>query len=529
VLLARAAELTPDASRRGVRMLQAAAADFTGGQVPRAQAALEQALPMLHDPFVSAQARRLEGAIQYRLGMNAHSPSTLLQAAIELYAFDVRLARETALEALQMAVLFGAFATHRTRDVARAAKHMPLPPGLAPTSSDLLLEGLAEYFSSGPVTAAPALRRAVDAVVADPAARELPRRLSFGIYAAFALGDNDALRTLGAEYVALARRDALDDLPEALHYLGTLELRNGTLLRADSHFTEEGNFQMMSVYGRVYGPQDVGRLMVLAWRGVEAPARAWASMLASMADERQYGWTAARVDAALATLELGLGNYAAATGGASDGWQDDIAINCIVAADVIEAHVRSGTPERTGEYIACLEERAAATNMQLELGLLARSRALLSDGEDAEPLYREAITCLTQNGGLFHVARAQLLYGEWLRRKRRRTDAREQLRAAHQTFNALSVAAFAERARIELRATGETARKRTHDTRDDLTPQETQVATIAASGATNSEIAAQMFISANTVDYHLRKVYRKLGITSRRALATAMRTGEALP
>ena len=518
-LLARAAELTPDAARRGLRLLQSAASDLTAGQLGRAQATLGLSMPMLHDPWVAAQARRLEAAIQFRLGSGADAPSIMLQAATELHTLDPRLARETALEALQLSVLFGKYASTRARDVARVARTMPLPDGEVPTSADLLLDGLAAYFDAGPVEAAPALRRAVQALRDDAAARENPRHLSFGMWAAFASGDNDALRSIGNEYVALARAGALDHLPEALHYIGMLELRAGSLARADACFTEEGDIQQMHA---VYDSGNLGRMMVHAWRGNEAAARASGSELAAMAEERRLGWTAARVQAALATLELGLGNYQAAASPSADGWRDDIAIDVIVAADAVEAHARSGTPVHAAEYLACLHDRAAATDMPLERGLLARSRALMSDDADAQIHYEDAITCLTKSGGAFHLARTQLVFGEWLRRRKRRRDAREVLRAAHEAFDALGATAFAERARIELLATGETARRRVDETRDDLTPQESQIAGLAAAGATNPEIATQLFISASTVEYHLRKVYRKLGITSRRALTHAI-------
>src|SRR5262249_32531329 len=142
-------------------------------------------------------------------------------------------------------------------------------------------------------------------------------------------------------------------------------------------------------------------------------------------------------DAAMATLDLGLGRYGAATTGAPDGWQDDIAINVFCAADAIEAHVRSGTPDRAAEFLQCLQERAAGTNMPLERGLLARSKAMLSDDTEANAHYEDAISRLGESGGAFHLARAQLLYGEWLRRQKRRRDAREMLRVAHDTFNVL--------------------------------------------------------------------------------------------
>jgi DNA-binding CsgD family transcriptional regulator len=519
-LLNRAAQLTPDATVRGLRFLQSAAADLTSGQLPRARETLQLSMPMLQDPFVSANARRLEAAIQFRLGTGTEAPTTMLRAATELHAYDPHLARETALEAMQLSVLFGKYASTRTIDIARAAETMPLPHGDAPTPSDLLLDGLATFFVAGGEVARPLLRRALDALIADPSARDFPRRLSFGMWAAFAAGDNDAMRMIGSEYVALGREGgALDHLPEALHYLGMLELRCGTLARAAQCFTEEGDLQAMQ---QVYASGNLGQMLVLAWRGDEAGTRAEARILAAMASERRLGWTDARVNAALATLELGLGNYRAATAAAAEGWQDDIALNMFTASDAIEAHARSGSPDIAHEYLTWLQNRAVGTNMPLELGLLARSRGLLADDATAEVDYQDAVNRLTESGGALHLARAQLVYGEWLRRQKRRRDAREQLRAALTGFNAMGADAFAERTRIELLATGETARKRVDDTRDDLTPQETQIATLAAAGATNPEIGAQLFISASTVEYHLRKVYRKLGISSRRALAGAL-------
>ena len=186
--------------------------------------------------------------------------------------------------------------------------------------------------------------------------------------------------------------------------------------------------------------------------------------------------------------------------------------------ELIEAAARSGKAELAVDALGRLSQTTAASGTDWALGIEARSRALLTEGEAAEPLYRQAIERLERTRVRVELARAHLLYGEWLRRERRRLDAREQLRTAHKLFTEFGMEAFAERARVELEATGEHARKRTVETRDDLTPQEAQISRLAADGATNQEIAAQLFISPSTVDYHLRKAFRKLGVKSRHQL-----------
>jgi DNA-binding CsgD family transcriptional regulator len=519
-LLTRAAQLTPDSERRGIRLLQAAAADLSAGQSARARASLDASFPLLRDPFVNARARRLEGGIEFARGQGWESPAMMLRAAEGLRDFDIRLARETVLDALRMAVWFGKWSTASVQEIAIAAQNMPLPAGQQPTSLDLILDGLAEFFASGPIAATPLLRRGVAAMRTDPLVREEPRRMNFGVWSAFAIGDDESLEVLGTEYVALARQTgALNYLPEALHYMGLRELRTGTLAGAERFFAEETDLQQ----GRsIYSSGTLGHLLVLAWRGDEAGVRGAAATVAEAARELRLGWTGARIDEALAELDLGLGNYRAATVPTLDGWRDDLSLGAFTAATSIEAYVRSGMLDEAAVNLAWLSERAVATNAPLECGLAARSRALLSNDSEAEDHYQEALTRFAAAGGALHLARAELLYGEWLRRQKRRRDARDHLRAAHDGFAAAGADGFAERARIELLATGETARKRVDETRDDLTPQEAQIASLAAAGGTNPEIAAQLFISSSTVEYHLRKVYRKLGISSRRALATAI-------
>jgi DNA-binding CsgD family transcriptional regulator len=223
---------------------------------------------------------------------------------------------------------------------------------------------------------------------------------------------------------------------------------------------------------------------------------------------------------AIAVLDNGLGRYGDALAAAERTDEDpyELVFSTWAAVELIEAATRSGVPERAAGALERLSASARASGSDWALGIEACARALLSHGETAERLYREALERLGRTRIRVALARAHLLSGEWLRRERRRLDAREQLRHAHELFTQFGMEAFAERARVELEATGEHARKRTVETVDDLTPQEAQISRLAGDGATNQEIAAQMFISRSTVDYHLRKAFRKLGVKSRHQL-----------
>jgi DNA-binding CsgD family transcriptional regulator len=264
-----------------------------------------------------------------------------------------------------------------------------------------------------------------------------------------------------------------------------------------------------------------GALALAAFRGPEAEAarEIEATALDSLAAGEGTGLTA--VEWATAVLYNGLGHYGDALAAAQRASDDrnELRFSFWALPELIEAAARSGQPERGAEALRRLTEMTNASGTDWALGMQLRSRALLSDGEIAERHYREAITRLDRTRIRVELARAHLLYGEWLRRGRRRLDARAQLRQANELFLQFGAEAFAERARIELKATGEHARKRIPQTRDQLTPRETQIAHLVAEGATNPEIAAQLFISPSTVDYHLRKAFRKLGVKSRTQLA----------
>jgi DNA-binding CsgD family transcriptional regulator len=272
-------------------------------------------------------------------------------------------------------------------------------------------------------------------------------------------------------------------------------------------------------------PMRYTSLVLAAWQGDEARAARMLETAVDDATARGEGKVIGLAGYVTAVLNNGLGHYEAALAGARRaceheshgffGWS---------LAELIEAGVRSGDQDVARGALPLLEERTHAAGTEWALGMLARSTALVSDGTAADASYREAIERLEHSRMVVHLARAHLVYGEWLRRENRRVDAREQLRAAHQMFSDIAAGSFAERARRELLATGETVRKRTVETHDMLlTAQEVQVARLAANGHTNSEIGSQLFISPRTAEYHLHKVYSKLGIRSRRALRGALR------
>jgi DNA-binding CsgD family transcriptional regulator len=445
--------------------------------------------------------------------------SMMLDAARAFEPLDVRLARDAVFDAIQMAVYFGESSEVSAVEVARVARSFELPEGTAPSAADLVLDAIAELIAEGYWSAGPMLREALAAVQREPRFLALPRHLARACWVAFALSDDDAARELGTACAATSREHgAFRVLPEGLDYLGVRELRVGSLNLAEDLFTEVIGVE--EVLRRQSGPGEPCRLMVSALRGREADVRAEAADLISQAPP--LGIVARWTEHAMVLLELGLGNYQAASSLVWAVWNQDVMFGGLRAADAVEAYARSGQRAAAQAAVAYLAERAAVNQSDLDRGLLARSQALLADDPGAEARYRESIDALEACGAGLHLARSQLVYGEWLRRQKRRRDARAQLEAARQAFELMGANGFAERARVELLATGARARKRVDETRLDLTPQERQIARLAAGGATNPEIAARLFISANTVDYHLRKVYRKLDIRSRHELGSVL-------
>ena len=522
LLLARAAELTPDDDRRRGRLLAAVESHLAGGALPRARALLDQIDEDVVDPFHRAHARRLRGSIGYALGEAPGTASILMDAACELDHFDRPLARATLLEALAAARATGRFTVPGASeaDVSRLARAMPLPPDVEPTVGDLILDGCATLFLDGHAAAVPPLQRAIAALrrSADPVTTDELMWLGVGCWAAGAIGDDEALHAFGTRLVATARtQDASVWLSIGLMFLAMSELLAGSVDDARAHFAERE--EIMQAIGR---PADVGELVVSAWRGREQVARREATVLRAHGTATGHGWIVSFVEYAVAVLELGLGSYEAAFQVSTKDATDNPFLSMVAFPNLIEAATRCGRRDAAEEALATYAPWVLSSGTHAALGSLARCRALLADGAEAEALYLESIEHCERCRGDLQLARTRLLYGEWLRRRRRRTDAREQLRSAHDLFVRMGAGALAERARGELAATGERARARTVDASQELTPQEHQIALLASRGDTNPEIAATLFLSRWTVDHHLRTVYRKLGVSSRRHLLQAM-------
>jgi DNA-binding CsgD family transcriptional regulator len=270
----------------------------------------------------------------------------------------------------------------------------------------------------------------------------------------------------------------------------------------------------------VVPPTGAHTLLTLALSGREAEARATAAAVAREAPGRGAAGEMALAAYFLGVLEISLGNYGSALGCLDPAYTDDTPlVGTQALPELVEAAVRAGRRDLAERALRRLADRATATGTPLALGLLARSRALLAAPADARQEYEDALQLLRRTRTAPQLARAHLLYGEWLRRQRRRREGRAQLHIALEMFNAMGLRCFAQRARVELGATGEHARKRDVGTPEGLTSQEAQIAALASRGHANREIAAQLFISPSTVEYHLRKVFRKLGVSSRTQLA----------
>ncbi len=523
--LSRAAELTPDEHQRTERMLAAVEAELISGATDSAQAILEQVTPRLVDPAARARGLRLQGAIQYAQGQLAEAPSLLMQAARMLGPLDPRLAMDTMLEALQAAIYGGRFARGGgAAAVARAALSMRPAASSGSTICDLLLSGYAALITEGRTAAVPDLRRAVAMLQADELRGDVDLRwFMLGCLAASELWDDETQFGLASRWVGLARNHgALTTLPVALNYLGWYEVIEGRLLAAEATLAEGREIAKAIGNAGIVGDSGAGKLLHLVWRGREAEARAAAEAMRRDGIDRGQGASVTHAQSALTVLELSLGNYPAALACARDVYDEDfIYLGALTLPDLVEAAIRAGDQQLAIRALDRFRERALACGTHWAVGVLARSEALLAK-DAAEPLYKESIERLQRSRAGTDLARAHLLYGEWLRRQGRKRDARIALRTANGMFESMGAERFADRARAELLATGEHARRRSVETRAELTPQEAQIARLAGNGVRNPEIAAQLFISPSTVEYHLVKVFRKLEVRSRTELAHAL-------
>ena len=516
--LERATALTPEPARRASRALAAAQATHQAGAPDAALGLLGTAQAGPLDELQRARVDLLRAQIAFVVSRGREAPPLLLKAAKRLEPLDVTLARETHLDALWAAIIVGRQADGGgLLEVAKAARAVPaaLKP---PRAADLLLDGLALLITEGHAAGAPMLKRAVSAFRGDNISREEGLRwLWLACHVAKFMWDDESWQVLCTRQLQLARdAGALTVLHVALNQRMGMHEHAGEL-RAAASLLEEAE-AVAEATGSQLAPY--GALALAAWRGREADLSELVEARMNDLVARGEGAGLAIIPWASALLYNGLGRYeeARVTAQQAGAYHHDLLFSSWGLVELIEAAVRSGNPEPAADALRRLSETTRGSGTDWALGIEARSRALLSDDEAAERLYREAIERFARTRLRAELARTHLLYGEWLRRERRRIDAREQLRSAHELFIQFGMEAFAERARVELEATGEHARKRTADTRDDLTPQEAQISRLAARGATNQEIAAQLFVSPSTVDYHLRKAFRKLGVKSRHQL-----------
>ncbi len=519
--LERSVLLTVDPARRAERALAAAQANLRAGAFDKALELLVTAEAGTLDEFQSARVDLLRGQIAFASGLGSDAPPLLLKAAKRLEPLDLELARETYLSAWMAALFAGRFAgAGDLMEVSRAARSLRSDHSSRPVA--LVLDALTLLVTDGPTAAAPALRQAASVFAsASISAEEGIRWGWLAQAAASAVWDDVRWRAMLLRQVQIARDvGALDQLPIDLGSLGTDAAWSGDFAAAAALVAETD--AVCEATGSRSAP--FAAMLLAALRGDQAEAAPLIEATIAGATAGGQGIAVTYAHWAAAVLANGLGRYADALEAARQASQDKPALYMAMWAlpELIEAATRTGNTHMASDALVRLAETTQAGGTDFGLGMEARSRALVSEGEAAEGCYREAIDRLGRTQLRPELARAHLLYGEWLRREGRRVDARTQLKTAHEMLAAMGAEAFAERARRELLATGETVRKRTVQAPDTLTAQEAQIARLARDGRTNPEIGAQLFLSARTVEWHLRKVFTKLGISSRRELPGAL-------
>jgi DNA-binding CsgD family transcriptional regulator len=519
--LERAALLSIDPARRAGRTLAAAQASLQAGAFGTALELLAAAEAGPLDELQSARADLLRGEIVFASGLGSDAPPLLLKAAKRLEPLDTELARETYLGAWGAALFVGPLAgAGDLLEVSQAARALPAPAD-PPRPVDLLLDGLTLLVTDGPAAAAAALRQAASAFASSDAALTEGLRWGWIAYgAASTLRDEESWHAILLRQAQLARGvGALDHLPILLGALAMAATWSGDFAGAAS-LIMDGDAAAEATGSRI---APYAAMLLASLRGVQAEAAPMIEAIRAGTPAGGQGAAVTYAQWAAAILANGLGRYAEALAAAQQVMQDrHLYISTWVLPELIEAAARTGNADLAGDALGRLAETTRAGGTDSGLGIQARCRALLSEGQTADGLYREAIDRLGRTRLGPDLARARLLYGEWLRRENRRLDARAELRAAYDALDTIGMAAFAERARRELLATGETVRRRTAETVSELTVQEAHIARLVADGHTNPEIGAQLFLSARTVEWHLRKVFTKLGVSSRRELRGAL-------
>jgi len=523
-----ATELTPEPALRSARALAAAQAKFSAGSADATYALLATAAAGPLDELQQARLERLRARLAFSWTRGSDAPELLLHAARRLARLDARQARDTYLEATEAAIFAGRLGSSgEMSEIATAARHAPLAPQ-PPRAMDILLDGLTARLTDGYSAGLAPLRNAVQALTRLQARPEEDDMLWYLLWVecsltpepiALEVWDDRAWDELATRAVEVARdAGAVTALPVALSSKACSDLHAGEFGDAAA-LKDEGQAISEAMGSAVITYTD---LVLAAWRGEEAAALDLIEAGRKDAIARGEGRCIGVAEYATALLYNGLGHYETALAAAQRACQyDDLGFFSWSLTELIEAAARSGDQAAGAQALATLADRTQAAGTDWALGVEARSRALLMDGKAADDLYREAIQRLARTRVVIQLARAYLVHGEWLRRENRRQEARDALRQAHEIFSRTGALGFGGRARRELLATGETVRKRTVDKLVDLTAQEAQVADLAKEGLTNPEIAAQMFISPRTVEWHLGHVFSKLGITSRKDLRLA--------
>jgi DNA-binding CsgD family transcriptional regulator len=523
--LHRSVVLSGDPTQRVPRALAAAQASLHAGMFEDALELLAIAEASTPDELQAAHVELLRGQIAFASGMGPAAPP-LLNAAQRLERLDPELARETYLDAWGAALFAGRMASSGSLvEVSRAAKSAPRPTRPL-RASDLLLDGLSTFATEGCAAAEPLLRRATAAFANEASpAQENFRWGWLTTIAAKIIWDEDGWRTVSARFLREGRdAGALARLPIDLTDWAFFATRCGDFGAAADAIAElEAITKATGTHLAPYA-----QLLLAAFRGQEDALPLIESTIRDAGTSGQE-LGALWAEWASAILFNGLARYDRALASAQRAAEETppLQFSPWASAELVEAAVRSARPEIAAGALEPVMAATAPCNTDWGLGIQARCRALVSEGESAERLHREAIERLSRTRLRPEIARAHLLYGEWLRRENRRLDAREQLRSAHEMLVTIGMEGFAERARNELLATGEKVRKRTVETRDDLTAQERQIARLARDGLSNPEIGARLFLSPRTVEWHLRNVFIKLHIRSRRELANALPSSDS--
>jgi DNA-binding CsgD family transcriptional regulator len=520
--LRRAAEFTSQPALQGERALAAAQASLQAGALDAAAELLAIAVARPLDELRQARAALLRGQIAFASGGGSDAPALLVKAAKQLEPLDAALARQTYLDAWLAAAMAGQFAgAGDLHEVSQAARTAP-PPAGAPRPSDLLLDSLAVLVTEGRDQAAPLLRRAARVFAGERITLEERLRAAVpAVMAASVVWDNEYWYAIEARHVQSCREaGSLAQLALSANGLAIIMVWHGDFAAAASLVAEAE--AIAGATGTRFARY--GAMLLAGYRGIEAEAAPLIEAGIAGALAAGHGGGVQWSQWVSGILYNGLGRYETALAQAQQASEQspELYTRMWALPELIEAASRTGQTQLAADALARLAEVTSVAQTDWGQGIYARSRALLSNGGDAEGWYRRAVDRLSRTALRTELARVHLLYGEWLRRESRRADARAQLRTAHDMFAAIGMEAFAERARRELAATGETARQRTVEAHDQLTPQEAQIAQLARAGMSNPEIAAQLFLSPRTVEYHLRKVFGKLDISSRHQLEHAL-------